>query len=145
MRPSLTLALATWLLPIAALAAQPVGVSDAWARASIPGQTVGSAYMTLQSRDDRTLTGIASPAAGSVEIHQMSMRGNVMKMRMMSTLPLPAGKPVQLAPGGLHLMLFDLKKPLKAGDRLTLTLQIRDQRGQLTTQTLQMPVREIKD
>ncbi|OIQ80248.1 hypothetical protein GALL_380020 [mine drainage metagenome] len=137
--------LAACLLPLASVAAEPVNISGAWARATAPGQQVGAAYMVLQSALDATLTNITSDAAGSVEIHSMTMDHGVMEMRMQETLPLPAGKPVRLAPGGLHLMLFDLKKPLEAGDQLTLTLTFRDKRGKTSTQALRVPVKAGPD
>ena len=104
------------LVPLAGAAADSVSVSHAWARATAPGQEVGTAYLSLKSPVDTTLTAISSPAADSIEIHQMSMNKGVMEMRMMESLPLPAGQVVNLAPGGFHLMLFDLKKTLKAGE-----------------------------
>src|SRR5690606_17950203 len=92
-----------------------VTISDAWARASRPGQKVGAAYMTLQSPEATTLVQEERPAAGTVEIHSMTMNDGVMKMRMLEDLPLKANEAVELAPGGFHLMLFDLAKPLQAG------------------------------
>jgi periplasmic copper chaperone A len=137
--------LAACLLPFASVAAEPVNISGAWARATAPGQEVGAAYMVLQSPLDATLIKITSDAAGSVEIHSMTMDHGVMEMRMQATLPLAAGKPVRLAPGGFHLMLFDLKKPLKAGDQLTLTLTFRDNHGKTSTQALRVPVKAGTD
>ena len=145
MRRKLLLGLCLWLLPLAAIAAPTVAVQEAWARATLPGQDVGAAYLTLQSAEDATLTGIASPAADSIEIHTMSLHNGVMKMRRLKTLPLPAGKAVKLAPGGAHLMLFDLKQPLKAGEQLTLHLQFADPKGRQTSQAIQVPVRDTSD
>ena len=119
-----------------------VAVLDAWARANAPGQTVGAAYMTLISAQDSTMVKVESDIAGTVEIHSMSMDNGVMKMRMLEELPLPAGKAEKLAPGGFHLMLFDLKKPLTAGESVKLTLTFRDNVGKVTQQVMTLPVKE---
>jgi len=76
-----------------------VKVSDAWARETVPGQDISAAYMTLKSSEYSKLFYVESPSAGSVEIHTMTMNDGVMKMRMMETLPLNAGKPYKLEPG----------------------------------------------
>lgn len=117
-----------------------VRVSEAWARATAPGQEVGAAYLGLRSDASAQLVALASPAADAVEIHEMSMKNGVMKMRMLQTLELPAGKDVKLAPGGLHLMLIDLKKQLKAGDNVDIALTFK-QGDQTSTLTVRFPVR----
>ena len=109
--------------------AAPVAVEGAWARSAIPQQGSTGAYMTLTAREPLTLLGAETPAAGIVEIHEMKMVGDVMKMRAAETLPLSAGKPLQLKPGGYHLMLMDLKAPFKAGSRIQVTLHFRDAKG----------------
>lgn len=101
-------------------------VQNAWARATNPGQKVGAVYMTLTSPQNATLVKIDSDISDSVEIHSMSMQNGIMKMRMLEKLPLTANKPYKLAPGGYHLMLFDLKKPLIAGEQLSLVLHFTD-------------------
>jgi copper(I)-binding protein len=101
-----------------------ISVSDAWVRATVPQQKVTGAFMQLTSQQDARLVEVRSPIAGSVELHQMSMTDNVMKMRQIDTLDLPAGKAVALTPGGYHVMLFDLKAPVKAGDKIPLTLVV---------------------
>ncbi len=121
-----------------------VAVIDSWARASVPGQSVGAAYMTLISADDSTFVRAETPIASSVEIHSMTMDNGVMKMRMLPELPLKAGKEEKLAPGGFHLMLFDLKKQLKAGEQLELKLTFRDASGKITQQTLTLPIKEAE-
>jgi copper(I)-binding protein len=102
-----------------------VTIKDAWVRPTNPGQEVGAAYMTFLSAQDATLIRLESDVTKSVEIHNMSMENGVMKMRMMETLPLVAGKPYKLAPGGFHLMLFDLKKPLNIGTQVRFTLTFK--------------------
>lgn len=122
-------------------AVEPLKVSDAWARASAPGQQVGAAYMTLESAYDLVVAKVESPMAGSVEIHKMSMKDGIMRMRMMESLPLTAGHPFKLEPGGFHLMLFDLKEPLKAGATVPFNLQLKDSQGRLTTLEISLPVK----
>ena len=121
-----------------------VAVIDGWARASVPGQSVGAAYMTFISADDSTFVRAETPIASSVEIHSMTMDNGVMKMRMLPEFPLKAGKEEKLAPGGFHLMLFDLKKQLKAGEQLELKLTFRDATGKITQQTLTLPIKEAE-
>jgi periplasmic copper chaperone A len=118
-----------------------VAVLDAWARANAPGQTVGAAYMTLLSAQDSSLIKIETAVADVVEIHSMSMDNGVMKMRMLETLPLSADKPEKLAPGGFHLMLFDLKKPLTSGATLDLKLTFKDKAGNITQQNVTLPIK----
>lgn len=102
-----------------------VTVSDVWSRASAPGQENGSVGLVITSAKDARLVAVTSPAAESAEIHTMSMDNGVMKMRQLEFLPLPANQVVKLGPGGNHLMLFGLKKPLKAGQEIPLTLTIK--------------------
>jgi copper(I)-binding protein len=110
-------------------AAAPVTVAGAWARVVMQGQASSAAYMTFTAREPLTLTGALSPAAGIIEIHQMKMEGDVMKMRAVDTLDLVPGKAVELKPGGYHFMLMDLKAAFRAGTQVPLTLQFRDAKG----------------
>ena len=121
----------------------PVQVDGAWARTIVPGQQSSGAYMTLTGREPLTLLGAETPAAAIVEIHQMKVEGDVMKMRAVDTLPLEVGKPVQLAPGGYHFMLMDLKDPFKAGTQIPFTLRLRDAAGKLRTLPLRVPVQAM--
>ncbi|HYP68461.1 MAG TPA: copper chaperone PCu(A)C [Thiobacillaceae bacterium] len=100
-------------------------VEDAWARATAPGQPVAGAFMKLTSDGNAELIGAASPVAGMVQVHMMKMQDGVMIMRQMSSLPLPKGRTVELAPGGYHIMLMQLKQPLKAGQHVPITLKLR--------------------
>jgi len=118
-----------------------VKLSDAWVRASNPGQSVGAAYVTLSSAQDVTLVYAETERAGTVEMHSMTMQSGVMKMRSMEELPVPAGKPVKLAPGGLHLMLFELPTPFKAGEQVKFRLCFKDKQGKITDQFVTMPVK----
>jgi periplasmic copper chaperone A len=108
-----------------ALSWADVTVTHPWTRATAPAQPVGGAFMTLTSDRDTALIAASSPVAKTVEIHEMKMEGNVMIMRPLPTLALPAGKPVALEPGGYHLMLMGLKQPLKEGDRVPITLVVQ--------------------
>jgi len=94
------------------------------ARPTAPGQSVGAGYFRLVNKGaaDR-LVSVTTPAASMVELHSMSMDGNVMQMRQIDAIDLPAGQTVELKSGGLHLMLMGLKAPLKDGDRLPMTLK----------------------
>jgi copper(I)-binding protein len=121
-----------------------VAIMDNWVRANAPGQSVGAAYMTLLSAQDSTMVKVESDIAGSVEIHSMKMEDGVMKMRMLEELPLKAGKAEKLAPGGFHLMLFDLKKPLTAGESVNFTLSFKDAGGNTTQQQVTLPIKAVE-
>jgi copper(I)-binding protein len=115
----------TFLLLATQAYAGDVSVSDVWSRASAPGQANGSVGLVITSTKDARLIAVTSPAAESAEIHTMSMDNGVMRMRELEFLPLPANQAVKLGPGGNHLMLFGLKKPLQAGKEIPLTLTIK--------------------
>lgn len=106
----------------ATLARSEVTVTEAWVRGTVPGQKATGVYMKLKSTEDVSLVNAASPVAGIVEIHEMVMRDNIMAMRSIDDVPLPAGKTVELKPGGHHVMLMDLFKPLAKGDKVPVTL-----------------------
>jgi len=129
------------LIASCAQANNGVVISNAWVRATASGQEVGAAYMTLQSERDITLIKTESATAGSVEIHSMTMNNGVMQMRKLDTLPLSASKPTKLEPGGFHLMLFDLKKPLKAGEQVEFTLHFKDSAGKTSVMKLSAPIK----
>ena len=103
-----------------------VTVEAPWVRATVAQQKVTGAFMTITSTVDAHVVGITSPVADRVEIHEMKMNNEVMTMRALPSLPLDAGKTVQLAPGGFHIMLFGLRQQLKAGESIPLTLMIED-------------------
>lgn len=133
-----------FLALIAALIAVPalaqVSVTGAWARATVAGQMGTGAFMTLTAKDGARVVGAASPVAGVVEIHEMKMEGNVMKMRAIDALDLPAGKAVELKPGGYHVMLLDLNRALKVGDRIPLSLRIETHDRKLVTLPVEVEV-----
>lgn len=107
-------------------------VAHAWAPATVPGQQVAAVYLQLRSPVDARLVGIESDVAGPVQMHSMTTQANVMRMREVPEVDLPAGKTITFAPGGLHIMLTNLKHPLKAGEsiRLALTLERADHHRQ---------------
>jgi len=117
-------------------------VKDPWARATVAQQKASGAFMQLQSAKGGKLLSASSPVAGVVEIHEMAMEGNVMKMRAVPSLDLPAGKAVDLKPGGYHVMLMDLKKPLTAGDTIPITLVV-ESAGQRETLEVKAAVRPL--
>jgi copper(I)-binding protein len=129
------------LSTFAAAALAQVNITSAWARSTVPGQSGTGAFMTLVSKDDARLVGASCTAAGVVEIHEMGMENNVMRMRAIAGLDLPAGREVQLKPGGYHVMLLDLKRPLKAGEKVQIDLQLETRDGKRVTQPVQVEVR----
>jgi periplasmic copper chaperone A len=129
------------LIGFLGIAHAEVKLTDAWVRASNPGQSVGAAYVTLSSADDVTLVYAETERAGTVEMHSMTMQNGIMKMRSMEELPVPAGKPVKLAPGGLHLMLFELATPFKVGEQVKFRLCFKDKQGKIADQFVTMPVK----
>jgi periplasmic copper chaperone A len=139
MRSMLLSVLAALPLAVAAQVA-PAKVERAWARAIVEGQDATGAYMSLTAAEPLTLLGAATPAAAIVEIHQMKMEGDVMKMRAADSLPLKPGVPLHFAPNGYHFMLMDLKAPFRAGSSVRMTLRFRDAKGAVRTQEVALPV-----
>ncbi|MEY3475374.1 MAG: hypothetical protein RL087_1832 [Pseudomonadota bacterium] len=131
-------------LPAAAqapAAAAPVTVEGAWVRPTVPGQKGTGAFMRITAKEGMKLVGAASPAAGVTEVHEMKMEGNVMRMRAITALDLPAGQTVELKPGGYHVMLMDLKAALPKDTTVPITLMLRDARGAQQRLELSVPVR----
>ncbi len=127
---------------MSALAAQAqVTVKDAWVRATVTQQKATGAFMQLQSAQDAKLISAQSPVAGVVEVHEMAMDGGVMKMRAVPSLALPAGKAVDLKPGGYHVMLMDLKGQVKDGDTVPVTLVVEGKDGKRQTIEVKAPAR----
>ncbi len=138
----LTMVAFTVAIPVAY--AQEVSVKDAWIRGTVQGQSATGAFMELTGKSNARLVGVASPAAKSVEVHNMKVESGVMKMFPVDGIDLPAGKPVKLAPGGYHVMLMDLQKPLNAGDRVPLKLTFELAGKKRETIDLSVEVRDIK-
>lgn len=113
---------------------QGIVISNAWARASAGAATTGAAYFTItDSVSADRLTGASTPVAGRAELHETRNENGVMQMRAVPALALEPGKPLTLAPGGYHVMLMDLKKPLQTGESFPLTLTFEKARP-ITTQ-----------
>jgi copper(I)-binding protein len=96
--------------------------------------------MTLTAKAGTRLVGVSTPVAGIAEVHEMKLEGDVMKMRAVAGLDLPAGKAVALTPGGYHLMLMDLKAPLLKDTTVDLTMQFQDAKGVATQQVVKLAV-----
>jgi len=133
MKTTLVSALLINLMSLPAWAAN-ISVTDAWVRATMPGQPVGAAYMQIESDADARLVGVSSSAVPRVEVHEMKMDGDVMRMREVKAVDLPKGRTVSLEPGGFHIMLMNLKKPIMAGDSIPLTLTIESGGKQQTVE-----------
>lgn len=131
---------AAWVSGTAFAQTAPVTVDGAWARASVQGQKGTGAFMRLTAKDGARLVRAESPAAGITEVHEMKMEGDVMKMRALLALELPAGKTVELKPGGLHVMLLDLKAPLMKDTSVPITLVFQDAKGVESKLDLTVPV-----
>ena len=124
----LTTALLTTTLSLTAQA-DTVKISDPWARATAPGAPAGGAFMSLTADADMTLIAAESRASKVVELHTMKMENGVMIMRAVPQIDLPKGQTVSLKPGGLHVMLIGLHAPLKAGEKVDMTLRVKDSQG----------------
>ncbi|UOF15261.1 copper chaperone PCu(A)C [Lysobacter capsici] len=130
-------------LALAGVAHAQVAVDAPWVRASVPQQTATGAFMRLTASRDLRLIGARSDVAQNTEVHEMAMQGQMMRMREVAAVPLPRGQAVALAPGGYHVMLIGLKRPLSAGEQVTLTLVFEDAGGKRSEQTVQAPVRPL--
>lgn len=134
--------LMTALVPGQALA--QTTVNEAWVRGTVAQQRATGAFMQISSVQGARLVSVSSAAAGVVEIHEMSMDGNTMRMRALPQgLALPAGKTVALEPGGHHVMMMDLLAPLKAGETVDLKLLIEALDGQRSTLVVKAVVRAM--
>ncbi len=110
----------------------PINIAHPYARATASGQPMGGGFLKLEnSGADDTLLSASAEVAKAVELHLMSMEGDVMRMRQVERIALPAGKTVELKPGGLHIMLMGLKAPLKVGDSFPLKLKF-EKAGEVT-------------
>jgi copper(I)-binding protein len=118
------LAFAAGLVITGAALAQPtqLEIDNAWAGATPGKSEIGAAYVTITSPTADRLVSASTPVAKKAELHTMSMQGMVMKMRPISGVDIPAGQPVNLKPGGEHIMLMGLNQPLREGQSFPLTL-----------------------
>ena len=131
---------------LAALAAQAqTSVKDAWVRGTVAGQKATGLFGQIMSASGGKLIAASSPLAGVVEVHEMAMDGNVMKMRAVPSLELPAGRAVELKPGGYHVMLMDLKQELKPGETVPVTLVIEGAGGKRENVEIKAAVKALAD
>ncbi|HEV2364284.1 MAG TPA: copper chaperone PCu(A)C [Caulobacteraceae bacterium] len=126
MKPLTLAALGAAALLSVAASRSPIVVTGAWTRPAPAGMTAAG-YMTLVNRGRRNdaLVGASAPWAASVQVHKSAMMGSMMTMRPVAALPLPAGGRARLAPGGYHLMIEGLKRPLKLGEQVPVVLKFR--------------------
>ena len=123
----------SFVLAASSLAAQAeVKATDAWVRATVPSQKSTGAFVTLTSTEDAKIVGASSPAAKKAEIHSSMMMGGVNHMHAIDAIALPAGKPVELKPGGNHVMLMDLARQVKPGDVVPIVFTIEGRDGKRT-------------
>ena len=141
--PMKHLFVATAIAVGAASACAQTTVKDAWARGTVPQQRATGVFAQITSAAGGRLVEARSPAAARTEIHTMVLDGNVARMRQIAGLDLPAGKPVELRPGGYHIMLIDLKQQLAPGDSVPLTLVIEAAGGRRETVELSVPVKPL--
>ena len=120
-----------------------VTVKDAWVRGTVPSQTVTGAFMTVTSSEEAKIVAANSPAAKMTHVHATMMMGSVAHMRSVDQVPLPAGKAVELKPGGYHVMLTDLVRPVKAGEVVPITLTIEGKDGKRSQVEVKATVRPV--
>jgi hypothetical protein len=131
------------LLAIGSAAQAQTTVKEAWIRGTVAQQKATGMFAQITSTAGGKLVAASSPVAGVVEIHEMTMDGNVMKMRAVPGVELPAGKTVELKPGGYHVMLMDLKQTLAAGSMVPVTLVVEGAGGQRETIEVKAAVRPV--
>ncbi|WP_291997199.1 copper chaperone PCu(A)C [Candidatus Accumulibacter sp. ACC012] len=127
------IAAALLILGAASAVHAQVRVDGAWARATVPSQSATGAFMRLTADKDVVLTGVSSPVARVVEVHEMSMDKDIMRMRAVDQLPLKAGQTNELKSGGLHIMMMGLKKQIKVAEVVPLTLSFKAADGRVST------------
>lgn len=137
------LAAALSVLVLSTSAHAQIRIEDPWVRATVPHQKVTGAFMRITASADARLVAVSSPVAGTVEIHEMAMDKEVMKMRPVDAVELPAGRTVELKPGAHHVMLMDLKKALQPGDTVPLTVTVQGSDGKRETLEVAAPVRPL--
>ncbi|SHI25511.1 copper chaperone PCu(A)C [Pollutimonas bauzanensis] len=135
--------IAVCALCIAAAAQAQVTVEEPWVRATVEQQNATGAFMRLSSKADTTLVQADSPVAKHVEIHEMAMENDVMKMRQISGISLAAGQQVELKPGSYHIMLIDLNQQVREGDHIPLALTFEGADGKRETINIEAPARPL--
>lgn len=122
-----------------------VTVDNAWTRATVGAQRSTGAFLGLTSTQPLKLVGVESAAANIVEIHEMALVDNVMRMRQIDAINLDPGQRVELKPGGFHVMMIDLRNPVKVGDTVAMTLVFEDDKGQRRTLPINATARPLTD
>ena len=120
-----------------------VAIEEPWVRATVAQQSGTGAFMRLTAETDTTLVKADSPVAKHVEVHEMVMENQVMKMREVSGIALPAGQTVELKPGGYHIMFIDLHAQVKEGDLVPLTLTFEAADGKRSSVDVEAPARPL--
>lgn len=133
----------TALVALSTHALAQVSITAPWIRATVPQQESTGVFMHLQSGSDARLVGVSTPAASRSEFHQMDMRGHTMRMQQVESIDLAAGKGVNLASGGYHIMLIGLKRQLKAGEVVPLTIVVEGKNKKRERITLKVPVKPL--
>jgi len=123
--------------------ADGIVVGEAWSRATAPGQKVAGVYFDITSDTDARLIGVETTLTDVAELHLMTMKDGVMRMRAVAAVDLPAGKTVKLQPGGYHVMLFNLRQPLKPGAQIALELLVEYEDGEQTKLPIMADVRNL--
>jgi len=139
MSRAILLAFAALALPAAAA----VTATDAWVRGTVPAQTATGAFVTFTSTEDARVVSVTTPAARVAQIHESRVEAGHATMREVDALALPAGRAVQMRPGGYHVMLEQLTRPLAEGDRVPLTFTIEDKGGKRSRLEVDAAVRPL--
>ena len=137
------LAISLFALALCAAASAQVTITDPWVRGTVPAQRATGAFMRLQADQDLRLVAASSPVAGVAEIHEMVMQDKVMKMRRVDGIALGKGKPLELKPGGYHVMLMDLKGQVKDGEVEPVSLVFEGKDGKKQTVEVKAPARPL--
>lgn len=120
-----------------------VAVEAAWVRATVAQQQATGAFMRLTAEKDSKLVGAESSVANIVEIHEMAVQDDVMKMRQVSDIALPLGRTIELKPGSYHIMLIQLRQQVKEGDVVPITLIFEDDTGKQDSVRINAPVKPL--
>jgi len=131
------------MMAVALPAAAAVTATDAWVRGTVPAQKSTGAFLTLTSTEDARVVSVTTPAARSAQIHESRMDNGRASMRHVESLELPAGRSVELRPGGYHVMLEGLAKPLAEGDHVPLTFTIEGKGGKRSSVEVDAAVRPL--
>jgi hypothetical protein len=135
--------LLAFVVALPSIARSEVTAKDAWVRGMVPAQTTTGAFVTLTSTVDAKLIGVSSPVAKMTGIHETKMTGGTNQMQEVEALELPAGKAVELKPGGHHVMLMDMPKAVKPGDTVPLVFTIEDRGGKRVRLEVKAEVRPL--